>query len=93
MIKQILPSEVNCKNSRLFEPLTRDLYFEIQNTPSKVVQSFNNSLADFLDNVRDYPSGIYKLDTIIENKVLRVTYNVNEITEEKVIIFTKSLKL
>lgn len=51
------------------------------------------SLADYLESIRDYPQGIFTIETTIENKIFQIQYNETTITEEKVIKFASSLSL
>jgi len=99
MIKQINQKNIDgYKSFMIFSThKSQDIFFEIQGeTTPDVLKKFNKSLCDYIDNnvkKKKYPEGIFNVETIIENKVFRITYSPKNISEEKVIDFAKSLNL
>lgn len=91
MIKQITEKSIGKKiHNHLFYTTNMFLFFEVTNMDKKI-----NSLFDYLTEKQNtpLPKGIYSLDTVEENKIFQIGYNCNEITEENVINFAKSLDL
>ncbi len=72
-----------------------DLYFRMTGNVPKILEKYNNSLADYIDQYinKNLPKEIFTFKTIEENKLFRVTYVKNAITEKEVVDFVNSLEL
>ncbi|MCL5407549.1 MAG: hypothetical protein M1429_03580 [Patescibacteria group bacterium] len=98
MVKQILPKDIP-KFKRGFTIFanfkSRDLYFEILDKNQDILKKFHSDLCEYLEYTQgnNHIPGIFSIDTIDNKVYFRITYVVNEITEEKVIEFAKSLGL
>ncbi|MCL5410602.1 MAG: hypothetical protein M1324_01965 [Patescibacteria group bacterium] len=98
MIKQIPNNEIDrrYKGFTLFKNFKSvDLYFRMTGNVPGVLEKYNSSLADYIDQYinKNLPKGIFTFKIIEENKLFRVTYVKNAITEKEVINFTNSLGL
>ena len=91
MIKQITEKSIGHRvRFHFFHSTERWMFFEIDKMPANA-----KSLAEFMESITNgsLPKGIYHIDIVEENKSFMILYNETEITEEKVIEFTKSLEL
>lgn len=98
MIKQIDPKSIKKYIGYVLFTThkTKDAFFEIQGKMPKIIAKFDNSLGNCIDQCvknRAYPSGIFNVETIIENKVFRVTYSPEKIYMEEVKNFVQYLGL
>ena len=98
MIKQILPKNIpNFKRGfAVFSNFkSRDLYFEILDKNPKILEKYHNHLYEYLEYVTKHKriNGIFSVDEIGDKIYFRITYIIDEITEEKVIEFARSLGL
>ena len=89
MVKQITEKSIGHRiRFHVFYSASRWLYFEVDKMPKRI-----KSLANYMETIREYPRGIYALDTTVENKIFQIQYDESIITEKKVIDFANSLDL
>jgi|GEM_PF-1699710 len=92
MIKQITEKSIGHRvRFHFFYTNERWLFFKVDRMP-KNIKSLAVYLDDFMRNNR-LSSGVYLIETVIENKIFEVLFDEREITEEKVIEFAKTLGL
>lgn len=95
MIKQILAIRINKKRFQLFYSPVKEMFFEVISKPNEEIKDSNYSLGDYIDSYKqntEYPDGIYNFKIVEENRIFKILYDSDKITEEDAIAFAKSLE-
>jgi hypothetical protein len=99
MIKEITKEKITGYRSYVIFTTnkSKDIFFEIQgNKLPAILEKFDNSLGNYVDQYvkqKSYPNGIFNVETVVENKIFRITYSESEISKDKVAQFAESLNL
>lgn len=91
-MKEIQPKN-EWRAHRFFKTRVEEIFFEI--TKKEILKKFNNSLADYIENVahQSDKKGILYFDTIEENKSFKIGFDPKSISKKEVEKFVESLEL